>query len=250
MLFRSSQPYRVDETRVAIGCSGGFAIFPDAGQSAHALFDRSDYALYHVKSEQRGRCALFSVEHETRIRSARAVEAALQAADLDVELTIHLQPIVDLSSMRTRTAEVLARWHNPALGNVPPDIFIAAAERLGLIHKVTLALFRQALDALADLPEDLRIFFNLSAHDIVSSETIAFLLCEIRRRGVSPARLKFELTETALMRDFDLAIVGIRALRDLGCKIVLDDFGTGYSSLSYLRRLPVDKVKEIGRAHV
>jgi len=238
-----SQPYRVDEARIAIGCSGGFAIFPDAGQSAHALFDRSDYALYHVKSEQRGRCALFSVEHETRIRSERAIEAALQVADLDVELTIHLQPIVDLSSMRTRTAEVLARWHNPGLGNVPPDIFIAAAERLGLIHKVTLALFRQALDALADLPADLRISFNLSAHDIVSSETIAFLLGEIRRRGVSPARLKFELTETALMRDFDLAIVGIQALRDIGCKIVLDDFGTGYSSLSYLRRLPVDKVK-------
>jgi EAL domain-containing protein (putative c-di-GMP-specific phosphodiesterase class I) len=60
---------------------------------------------------------------------------------------------------------------------------------------------------------------------------------------VSPARLTFELTETALMRDFDLAIVGMRELRDIGCGIVLDDFGTGYSSLSYLRRLPVDKVK-------
>jgi EAL domain-containing protein (putative c-di-GMP-specific phosphodiesterase class I) len=88
-----------------------------------------------------------------------------------------------------------------------------------------------------------QISFNLSAHDIVSPDTIAFLLNEIRRRGVSPARLKFELTETALMRDFDLAIVGMRELRDIGCGIVLDDFGTGYSSLSYLRRLPVDKVK-------
>jgi len=236
-------PYKVDELRVTIGCSGGFAIFPDAGQSAHALFDRSDYALYHVKSEERGRCVLFSVEHETRIRSARAIEAALQTADLDAELTVHLQPIVDLASMRTMTAEVLARWHSPTLGNVPPDLFIPAAERLGLIHRVTRALFRQTLDALPDLPEGLCLSFNLSALDIVSHETIAFLLDEIRRRGAAPARLKFELTETALLRDFDLAVSGMRALRDIGCGIVLDDFGTGYSSLSYLRRLPVDKVK-------
>jgi diguanylate cyclase (GGDEF)-like protein len=236
-------PYKVDELRITIGCSGGFAIFPDAGRSAHALFDRSDYALYHVKSEERGRCALFSVEHETRIRSERAIEAALQAADFDAELTIHLQPIVDLASMRTTTAEILARWSSPALGQVPPDIFIPAAERLGLIQRVTQALFRQTLDALTDLPDSLQISFNLSAHDIVSHDTIAFLLNEIRRRGVSPARLTFELTETALMRDFDLAIVGMRELRDIGCGIVLDDFGTGYSSLSYLRRLPVDKVK-------
>ena len=238
-----SQPYKVDELRITIGCSGGFAIFPDAGQSAHALFDRSDYALYHVKSQGRGRCTLFSVEHETRIRSERAVEVALQAANFDTELTLHLQPIVDLASMRITTAEALARWHSPTLGTVPPDTFIPAAERLGLIGGVTQALFRQALDALAELPEALRLSFNLSAHDIVSPETIGFLLDEIRRRGISPTRLTFELTETALMRDFDLAIIGMEALRDIGCGIALDDFGTGYSSLSYLRRLPVDKVK-------
>lgn len=237
------QPYRVDELRITIGCSGGFAIFPDAGRSAHALFDRSDYALYHVKSEARGRCALFSVEHETAIRSERAIEASLQSADFDAELTLHLQPIIDLMSMQVVTVEALARWRSPALGNVPPDIFIPAAERLGLIHRVTQALFRQALDALAELPQELRLSFNLSAHDIVSNETIAFVLDEIRRRGMPPARLQFELTETALLRDFDLAISGVRALRDLGCGLVLDDFGTGYSSLSYLRRLPVDKVK-------
>lgn len=237
------QPYKMDELSVSIGCSGGFAIFPDAGRSAHALFDRSDYALYHVKSEGRGRCALFSLDHETRIRSERAIEAALQTADFAAELTLHLQPIVDLASMRTTTVEALARWHSATLGNVPPDIFIPAAERLGLIHRVTRALFRQALGAFAELPDGVDVSFNLSAHDIVSHETIAFILDEIARRGIPPARLKFELTETALMRDLDHAIIGMGALRDVGCGIVLDDFGTGYSSLSYLRSFPVDKVK-------
>jgi predicted signal transduction protein with EAL and GGDEF domain len=196
-----------------------------------------------MKSQERGRCALFSVEHEIKIRSERAIEAALQAADLEAELAIHLQPIVELATMRVTTVEALARWQSPVLDHVAPDVFIAAAERFGLIHKVTQVLFGKALDALAMLPRHLRLSFNLSAHDIVSEEAISFLLGEIGRRRIAPNRLTFELTETALLRDFDVAIGAIGALRAAGCGLVLDDFGTGYSSLSYLRRLPIDKVK-------
>jgi diguanylate cyclase (GGDEF)-like protein len=240
---RIGETYRIEDGCLTIGCSAGFAIFPDAGESAHILFDRSDYALYHVKSRQRGDCVLFSAAHETRLRSARAIEAALQAADLEVELAVHLQPIVDLHTMRITAMEALARWMSPTLGSVPPDAFIAASERFGMIHKVTRVLFRKALDALQQLPPSCRLSFNLSAHDIVSRDTIAFLREEIAKSGMQPHRLIFEITETALMREFDLATVGIQALRAIGCAVVLDDFGTGYSSLSYLRRLPIDKVK-------
>ncbi|WP_198351070.1 putative bifunctional diguanylate cyclase/phosphodiesterase [Flavisphingomonas formosensis] len=238
-----SRPYKLDDMQVAIGCSAGFAIFPDAGGTAHILFDRSDYALYHSKSQKRGRCVLFSVEHETKIRSERAIEVALQAADLDAELCVHVQPIVDLQTMQVSSVEALARWRSPAMGDVPPDKFIAAAERFGMMQKVTQLLFGKALDALHSLPPELRLSFNLSAHDIVSQEIVDHLIAEMQRRGVSPRRIIFELTETALMRDFDLAVAGIDRLRAAGSPIALDDFGTGYSSLSYLRRLPIDKVK-------
>lgn len=238
-----SRPYKVDEMQVTIGCSAGFAIFPDAGETAHMLFDRSDYALYHAKSEQRGECVLFSVEHEIKIRSERAIETALQIADLDAELSLYVQPIADLRTMRITTVEALARWKRPGIGDIAPEQFIASAERFGLIQKMTQILFGKALDALAELPADLRLSFNLSANDIVSPEAVGFLLGEIGRRAFSPHRLIFELTETALMRDFDLAVAGIGELRAAGCSVVLDDFGTGYSSLNYLRRLPIDKVK-------
>jgi diguanylate cyclase (GGDEF)-like protein len=240
---RISETYRIDEACLTIGCSAGFAIYPDAGLSAYILFDRSDYALYHVKSQQGGDCVLFSATHETRLRSARAIEAALQAADLEAELAVHLQPMFDLRTMKVTAMEALARWVSPTLGSVPPDAFIAASERFGMIHKVTRVLFRKALDALRQLPPGCRLSFNLSAHDIVSRHTIDFLREEIAQSGLQPHRLIFEITETALMREFDLATVGIEALRAMGCAIALDDFGTGYSSLSYLRRLPIDKVK-------
>jgi predicted signal transduction protein with EAL and GGDEF domain len=60
---------------------------------------------------------------------------------------------------------------------------------------------------------------------------------------VPASRIDFEITETAVMRDFDQACTSLAALRTLGCNIALDDFGSGYSSLSYVHRLPLDKIK-------
>ena len=56
-------------------------------------------------------------------------------------------------------------------------------------------------------------------------------------------QLAFEVTETALMDNFETATSTLSRLRQLGCLVGLDDFGVGYSSLNYLHRLPVDFIK-------
>jgi diguanylate cyclase (GGDEF)-like protein len=238
-----SQPFEIDDHRVSLGSSLGLAVFPDAGTSVNELFDRSDYALYNVKSTRRGGYALFSANHETRIRSERALETALQIADLDKELHVEFQPILCTDTMAVLGVEALGRWTSPMLGAVEPARFITTAERVGLMHPITVKMFRLALESLRAIPPSLGLSFNLSAHDIVSPDTISLLLRAIKEVGVDPARVTFELTETALMRDFDAAVAGIDRLRELGITIALDDFGMGYSSLSYLNRLPLDKVK-------
>src|SRR5689334_23709339 len=48
-------------------------------------------------------------------------------------LSLEYQPVVDLPVGSVRGFEALARWHDPVLGTVPPDLFIPAAERTGLI---------------------------------------------------------------------------------------------------------------------
>ncbi|MGO8655572.1 EAL domain-containing protein, partial [Rhizobium ruizarguesonis] len=74
-------------------------------------------------------------------------------------------------------------------------------------------------------------------------ETSMALLAMITRSGIDPRRIEFEITETALLSDFDTADQVISMLRAAGISIALDDFGTGYSSLSYLNRFPVDIIK-------
>ena len=85
--------------------------------------------------------------------------------------------------------------------------------------------------------------FNLSARDLASREAILNIVAIIQNSGIAPSRIDLEVTETALIQDFDQANASLRTLKALGVGISLDDFGTGYSSLSYLRRFPIDKIK-------
>jgi EAL domain-containing protein (putative c-di-GMP-specific phosphodiesterase class I) len=61
--------------------------------------------------------------------------------------------------------------------------------------------------------------------------------------GFPPQRLEIEITEDALVTDFDAARLILVSLKNQGCHIALDDFGTGYSSLRHLRELPFDVLK-------
>ncbi len=238
-----ARPFTLGDVTVSIAASCGIATTRDVLGSAMSLYDRADYALYNAKSHRRGSSTVYSAEHERQIRSERAVEAALQVADLDEEVDIHLQPIVRIGDGVVVAVEALARWTSPHLGPVRPDVFIPLAERAGIIHRLTLTLLRKALACLDQLPADVRLSFNLSAHDLASSETVLGMVSLIRQSCADPSRLLLELTETAVVRDFAAAEESIRLLRALGAQIALDDFGTGQSSLSYLHRLPIDKVK-------
>ena len=158
-------------------------------------------------------------------------------------MELAFQPIVDAASARTTGFEVLARWRSPKLGLVSPSAFIPAAERIGVIRTLTRVLLVKALAAARTWPEDIRMSFNLSAHDICSPDGILPLISVIHASGVPPRRIEFEITETAVTFDFVHAEQSISALKAIGCGISLDDFGTGYSSLSHVHRLPLDKLK-------
>ncbi len=60
---------------------------------------------------------------------------------------------------------------------------------------------------------------------------------------IDPSLLELEVTESALMADFEEIEDMLTALKSLGLSLALDDFGTGYSSLSYLRRFPLQVLK-------
>ena len=236
------ETYLLGSVAASISASVGFVRY-DAGLSVSQLLERADYALYFAKQNLRGAPVLFNARHENEMRDFSLVDQTLRSSDLEQELSIVFQPQVDITENRTVGFEALARWNSAKLGAVRPDIFIKAAERSGLITDITLRLLNKTLVQIADWPQDIRVSFNLSARDLRSAISLNNICTAVRSSGVDPARIEFEITETAMLTDFAQACDSLMVLKRLGCRIAVDDFGSGYSSFSYIHQLPVDKIK-------
>ncbi len=237
------QPVRVGEAQATLSASIGFARYPLDAQEAHQLYERADFALYFGKQGHRGEAVLFTPGHEKKMRLNAEIEQALRRADLEQEISIEFQPLFDTVHRSIVAFEALARWNSPELGAVGPDLFIPIAERSDVIHVLTRTVLRKALAAAKAWPETVSLGFNLSMRDLLSKRAIVQIIAIIEASGFDPARIDIEVTETALLTDFEIAEESLHSLKRLGVKISLDDFGTGYSSLSYVHRLPLDKIK-------
>ncbi|MBB4567369.1 putative bifunctional diguanylate cyclase/phosphodiesterase [Rhizobium leucaenae] len=237
------EPYEVPGGSIRISGSCGIVVPEGDGHTAEQLYEKADFALYQVKSRRSGSVEFFSHDLEEILRQRHLIELELQGDNFARELSLEFQPIIDLDDGHVVGFEALARWNSARLGRVSPSAFIPAAERTAMIGKMTRILFAEALQALSIMPPPLRISFNLSARDICDHETSMALLGMIHAAKVDPRRIEFEITETALLSDFDTAYDVISLLRAAGITIALDDFGTGFSSLSHIHRLEFDKIK-------
>lgn len=238
-----SEPFMISGLTIRISSSIGFAIHPAVESTLIGLYERADYALYHVKQHERGRTSIFNNSHEIEVRRASQIEQCLRNADLDAELSLHYQPLLNVQMHKTTAFEALARWNSPVLGNVSPGEFIPIAERTELISDITHSLLRKSLVAAKSWSDEISISFNLSMRDLMSPRSMLTIITIVRESGIDPSRIGFEVTETALMADLSQAQSSVRLLKTLGAKISLDDFGTGYSSLSHVHRFPFDMIK-------
>ena len=114
---------------------------------------------------------------------------------------------------------------------------------MNLIDELNNHLMALAFDVARSWPEQIKLSFNLSAVQLRSSTTAKSVLKALRKARLAPDRLQVEVTETALLADFERAGENLAELRKAGATIVLDDFGAGYASIGYLRKLRFDQIK-------
>ena len=235
-------PIALGQVTAQVGASIGFAkSSPDL--SLDTLIEQADYALYHAKARKRGTAVIFAAKHKNEIHLKSLIEQEMRLSNFAEQASIKFQPIVDSERRQVIAYEALARWTSPNFGGVSPDIFIPIAERSGLMNSLTEVLFSKALAAMATWPDNVSLSFNLSVQDLISPNLIGFIIRNIVKSGLHAERFCFEVTETALINDFDQVRVALENLKLIGAKIALDDFGTGYSSLSYIHQLPLDRIK-------
>lgn len=193
--------------------------------------------------------------HRLREYAVNQIQIAQNLSDAlaNGEFELHYQPVVYLEDGRLGGFEALIRWNQPKLGFVSPLGFIGVAEDSGLIVPIGRWVLKTALSALTQFqaamdhshPGQSALFMsiNVSARQLQEFGEIDELASLIRNSGIDPARIKLEVTESALIEHPETAVLALRQLKELGVLLAIDDFGTGYSSLSYLSMFPLDTLK-------
>ncbi|GHD58135.1 EAL domain-containing protein [Jeongeupia chitinilytica] len=177
----------------------------------------------------------------------RAFDRALRKAVTDGTIVPYYQPLFDLPGQVLSGVEVLARWPLPDGRFVPPDLFIARAEKTGVIGDLTRLLIDRVIADLPalQLPWGTRLALNLPPElldDAALFAGIEYWGQTVRAQQLQPV---IEVTErsfvTIAQTEQINALFG--RLRRHGIQVALDDFGAEYSSLGYLHRFHFDYVK-------
>lgn len=241
------QELMVEGHRLSISASMGIALYPDQGESLDDLLRNAENALYQAKKDGGNTYRFYTEDMSREAIRKLEMQTLLRAALANNELRIVYQPKIELESGKIVGAEALLRWNNPKLGNVSPLAFISCAEETGLIHPIGEWALNTVCDQIAEWRQqglgDINVSVNLSAHQFLDKDLGRMVERIIHDHGISPRQIELEITESILMADINIAVLVLKALKDIGVTISLDDFGTGYSSLSYLKNLPIDTLK-------
>lgn len=243
MFASISGGYDISGQNVEVRCSGGVIIRSRSGFNLHADMSRADMALYTVKRMPDRAWRLFDDAMEDEFQSTTRIKHDLKAAIDGGLLEVVYQPIYDAADGRAHSAEALCRWMHAEVGPIPPSQFVAMAEEIGVIGKLTEYVLGIACRDCMTWSGDMAVSVNLSALDLAKDGVVEMIEKALADNSMPPSRLCVEVTETVFVKDFAKTAATLMHLKDIGVKTSLDDFGTGYSSLSYMDRLPLNRVK-------
>ena len=247
LIERVSIRQQIDGMEMTLGVSIGIATYPDCGANLDGLLRAADIAMYEAKRAGRQQYRYYDHEMNGRARSRLMLEESVRSAIEGKEFKMVYQPQVSLEDGRLRGFEALLRWHHPSVGDVPPGLFLPLLEEVRLISRLGSWIYRQAATQRhawsGVFAEDLVLSVSLSATQFCMPNLADELQEVLERHDLRAHQLEVEVTEAALMQDYEASRKQLRRIRAQGVRVALDDFGSGHCSLNHLRDLELDTLK-------
>lgn len=238
-LSESVQQVKFWENDYRMTCSIGACFLPEntAGYSFDQLFENADWAMYQAKQNGRNQYVFC----DNLRRYAQTVPAAPETADIDARYLHN-----DLISTAFELFE-LTRWIKPDGTVVYPDQFIPILESTGHIVELDLYIFDQVAQFLQRnaqaghrlLPIAVNASAVLAREDAPTQEYSEIL----EKHNISARMLEIELTETAVVSEYDRVKRLLSSFQSDGMQTSLDDFGAGSSLLNNIVDIPVNTIK-------
>lgn len=241
------EPIMIEGQETYLTASIGIAVFPKNGQNKDALIKNADIAMYSAKSNGKNQFVFCSEKMEEEMQRTMTLTQNLYHALENDELYIVYQPQVSLTDEKVIAVEALARWNNPTLGPISPQIFIAIAENNGLINDIGKWVLRGACKqnkmwqnmGLAPV----RMAVNVSVKQLLNPQFVNIVIQVLDETKLDPQYLELEVTENIAIQESEYMIGVLTRLKALGISLAIDDFGMEYSSLSRIKLLPIDRIK-------
>jgi diguanylate cyclase (GGDEF)-like protein/PAS domain S-box-containing protein len=240
-------PLTIHGHTVSVSGSIG-VVLGDRIQDVEGALRDADIAMYQAKNLGKNQHFIFEPRLRATTLERMRLENDLRLALERGELRMYYQPVMHLPELRLVGFEALMRWQHPERGLLNPADFIPLAEETGLIVPIGAWALQQACKQLhvwlaAYSPPAITMSVNLSARQLMHPGLAADVCATLAENHLQPGDLALELTESAILEDFDHARAILNELASMGVSIFLDDFGAGYSSLVRLQRLPIDAIK-------
>lgn len=228
----------------------GVAIYPQNGTTSEELIQNANMALLMRSKTNRHQTVFFRSESMDSLNKKYILERVIRQDVTDGMKNFRLvfQPVMEISEGKAlwHGAEALLRYHTPDLEGISQEELIETLEYSDLILTAGRWVVKQAVKECKiwhKMGFPLYMNINISAQQVSDKDLVSYIRKCCRESELDPKWLVFELTETSLINNFEIADQFCRELRDMGAGAALDDFGTGYSSFTYLKRLTISQIK-------
>ena len=226
--------------------SFGYAEFSADAATINSLLSCADAALHEVKRQRSSNLILHFTPDLLKTEHILETERKIRTALDNGLLFFHLQPQYDISH-KLRGFEVLARMKDTDGTIISPGEFIPVAEKVGLIDRIDLHVFKSAACFLGDIIKktgaNITLSTNISVRHLMKNNFIDEIKEVLQISGIPADHVELEITESIMIDSAEKALKCINEVRSMGIKVAIDDFGTGYSSLSYLNKFPANLLK-------
>jgi diguanylate cyclase (GGDEF)-like protein/PAS domain S-box-containing protein len=234
---------------IYMSASMGIVLSSTGYERPEDILRDADTAMYRAKENGRSRFEIFDSAMRDQIMLRLDLESTLRQAIEKEELDVYYQPVVNIKTGRMEWFEALVRWKHKDRGLLTPNEFVPLADETGLIIELDRLVMRKAAMQLVQwqslFPNKpaLGVSVNISGKHISQPDFVEYIVQTLQDTGLNADSLNLEITENAVMGNFEIFLEVLDKLKNHGIQVEIDDFGVGYSSLNYLSHNSINVLK-------